>query len=208
MVVDDEEELGPHRGVDLGSGTKGPTRTSVIHADSPFGLVAAEHLGLCGQRFFVQTSAPQLLADGALGHADAVAVEEDRGDLRRRAAGELQAQRRGFGEELGMARTVPVSARGRGRRASTPPLRQARIQRSMVPLRNDVRCRRDAYGDAPLWRTSAPRSGGLSRMLVASAITAQRCRAMACWWSWSMSFLPLSSCHGTGGMKRRLPTTR
>jgi hypothetical protein len=78
----------------------------------------------------VQPGAAQLAADRPLGHRDAVPVEQDRGDLRCGAAGQLQPQRRGLGKQV----RVRAHRAGVGpRRRFSPPARQARIHRSIVP---------------------------------------------------------------------------
>ena len=80
-----------------------------------------------------------------------------------------------------MARAFPVSDRGEGRSPSTPPARQARSHRSMVPreyrrtVPSGCACSRAAIA-----RTTAPRSELVSRVFAASAITAHRCSAISC----------------------------
>src|SRR5271167_1360814 len=93
VVVDDEEQPGADRGVELGE--RDPWADE--HVGDPalvraVGLVSAEHLRLGQERFAVKAPAAQLGADGPLGDFDPVAVKEDRGDLGGRAARDLEAQ--------------------------------------------------------------------------------------------------------------------
>ena len=80
-----------------------------------------------------------------------------------------------------MARTAPVSERGDGRSASSPPARWTRSHLSIVPreyrriVPSGCACSRAAIA-----RTTAPRSELVSRVFAASAITAHRCSATSC----------------------------
>jgi hypothetical protein len=69
----------------------------------PTGLEAAEGPGLGGELGAVQAPALKLLAERALGDADAVTGAQDLGDVGGRALRPLPAQGGGFLEELGMA---------------------------------------------------------------------------------------------------------
>jgi hypothetical protein len=69
----------------------------------PAGLEAAEGPGLGGELGAVQALALKLLAERALGDADAVTGAQDLGDVGGRALRPLPAQGGGFLEELGMA---------------------------------------------------------------------------------------------------------
>jgi hypothetical protein len=86
-----------------------------------FGLVAAEHFRLRGQRLTVQPGAAQLGAHGALGDPDPVPVEQDRGDLRGGAGRQLQAQRGRLSEQL-RVRPHRADIRARARPQPGQPL--------------------------------------------------------------------------------------
>jgi hypothetical protein len=64
---------------------------------------------------------------------DPVPVIQDRGDLRGRPARQYRPQRGRLGEQLRMGADHAGVGPGRRLRASSPPLRQARSQRSIVP---------------------------------------------------------------------------
>ena len=101
MIIDNEEQPGPDRPVAPGPGHPGPDE----HVGDPplvrpAGLIAAVCLRPGGQGGPVQPGAAQLRADGPLRDSHAVPVEQDRGDLGGGAAGQLQPQRGGLGEQL------------------------------------------------------------------------------------------------------------
>jgi len=68
----------------------------------------------------VQAGAAELGADGPLGDPDPVPVIQDRGDLRGRAAGQLQPQRGGLGEQLRMRPDRPGIRAFRGPQGLQP----------------------------------------------------------------------------------------
>ena len=75
----------------------------------------------------------------------------------------------------------PVSDRVEGRSPSTPPARQARSHRPMVPREyRRVVPSGCPSGHAAIARTTAPRSQLASQVFAASAITAHRCSAISC----------------------------
>ena len=101
MVIDDQEQPRPRRPL--------PLRVRHPRADQyvgdpplvrPRSFVAPVCLGLGGQRLAVQPGAAQLAAHRPLGDGHPVPVVQDRGDLRGGAAGQLQPQRGGLGEQL------------------------------------------------------------------------------------------------------------
>jgi hypothetical protein len=211
MVINDEEQPGPHRPV--------PSRIGNprAHQDvgnpplaGPGGLIPAVCLRLGGQRLAVQPGAAQLGADGALRHGDPMPVEQDRGDLRRGPARQLQPQRRGLGEQLRVGADRAGIGPGRGLerpQAALAPRPQPAVDR---PPRIPGGPTRPGWvwARAAIWRASAPRSAAVSRSPAASAITAQRCSAISSCPLRSMRFSVHAGYGGTGGMKRRLPTIR
>ncbi|MDA8184219.1 MAG: hypothetical protein M0035_07330 [Actinomycetota bacterium] len=82
VVVDDQEQLGPHRGLHPWMRHE---RSDQDVGHPPFvrsgRLIAAEGLGLGHEGLFVQSGPAQLVAHGALGDPDAMAGEQDPGDL-------------------------------------------------------------------------------------------------------------------------------
>ena len=182
VVIDDQEQPGPRRPV--------PFRVRHRLADQhigdpplvrPLRLVAAVRFRGGFERGPVQPGAAQLPADGPVRDPHAVPVIQDRGDLRRRAAGSSSRSAAASANSSGIARTFPVSERAAGRSPSTPPAREARSHRSTVPREY----RRTVPSGCACWRaaiarTTAPRSPPDSRGFAASAITAHRCSAISC----------------------------
>ena len=195
MIIDDQEQPGPHRALPAGPGHP---RADQHVGDPPLvrpgGLVPAVGLRLGGQRLAVQPGAAQLAADRPLRDGHPVPVVQDRGDLRGRAAGQLQPQRGGLGEQLrvGAHRAGVGPRRGPERlQPALAPRPQPAVDRAPRvaagrPVRVGVGAARRSGGPA----RRAPRA--VSRSLAASAITAQRCSAISSCPLWSM----LSSVHG------------
>ena len=103
MVVDDQEQLGAHRGLD--SRVRHPRPDQ--HVGHPalvrtFCLVAAEGLLFGHQGLALESAPAQLRAHGALWNPDPVAVEEDPGDLGGRSRRALETQRADVVDKLGM----------------------------------------------------------------------------------------------------------
>ena len=194
----------------LGQGTQGPISTSLIHRSFgraasylPYVFGSAASASRCSpaRRSWARMVRSATVIPCRWNKIEAIWAAERPGSSRRSAAASANSS--------GCARTVPASARGEGRNASSPPARQARSQRSIVP--REYR-RADPSGwvwaRAAIWRTTAPRSAAVSRSLAASAITAQRCNAISSCPVRSMRFSVHAGYGGTGGMKRRLPTIR
>jgi hypothetical protein len=154
MVVDDEEQPGPRRAL---PSRPGHPRAHQDISDPPLvrpgGLVAAVCLRLGGQGLAVQPGAAQLPADGPLRDGDPVAVEQDRGDLRGRAARQLQPQRRGLGEQLRVGAHRPGVGPRRGPQRVQPalaPRSQPPVDRApRVAAGRPVGMRVGARGDPP-----------------------------------------------------------
>ena len=106
---------------------------------------------------------------------------QDRGDLRRGPAGQLQPQRGGLGEQLRHRPHLAGIGAGRGPQPvhpARPPGTQPPVDgAARVPPHRPVRVRVLARGDRP---HHAPRSPAASRGFAASAITAHRCSAISC----------------------------
>ena len=154
VVIDDQEQPGPHRSV--------PFRERHPRADEnigdpalvrPFRLVAA--VGLRGgfQRGPVQPGAAQLPADGPVGDLHAVPVLQDRGDLRRGPARHLQPQSGSLGEQLRHSPHRPGIGPLRGPQrvhsAFAPGPQPAVDRAARVPACRPVRVRVLAGGDLP-----------------------------------------------------------
>jgi hypothetical protein len=167
VVIDDQEQPGSRRPV--------PFRVRHPRADQhigdpplvrPLRLVAA--VGSRGgfQRGPVQPGAAQLPADGPLGDPDTVPVIQDRGDLRRGPAGQLQPQRGGLGEQFRhRPHLAGIRARRRAQRIDPagPPRPQPPVDRAArVPAHCPVRVRVLARGDRPHDR--APLAAGQPRV--------------------------------------------
>ena len=101
MIIDDQEQPGPRRALPA---RPGHPRADQHVGDPPLvragGLVPAVGLRLSGQRLAVQPGPAQLAAHRPLRDGHPVPVVQDRGDLRGGAAGQLQPQRGGLGEQL------------------------------------------------------------------------------------------------------------
>ena len=125
VVVDDQEQLGPHRGVGFRPGHVWPHQ----HVGDPAlvgarRLIAAECLGLGLKGGAVQAATVQLVADGAFRHRNPVTVPKNRGDLGRRARRDLEAQSRRLGEEFRVGPDHAGVGPGCGRQggeATAPP---------------------------------------------------------------------------------------
>jgi hypothetical protein len=162
VVIDDQEQPAPDR--PLPPGPRHPGTDEDV-GDPPLvrrgGLVAAVRLRLGRQRLAVQPGPAQLPAHGPLGHLDPVPVIQDRGDLRRRPAGQLQPQRRRLGEQLRMCPHDPgVGPPGRLERvqASGPPGPQPPVDRApRVRPRRATRVRVRPRRDPPDQRPALPR---------------------------------------------------
>ena len=211
MVIDDQEQPGPHRALPSGPGHP---RADQHVGDPPLvrpgRLVPAVGLRLGGQRLAVQPGAAQLAADRPLGDGDPVPVIQDRGDLRGRAAGQLQPQRGGLGEQLrvGAHHAGVGPRRGLAAPPARPRARPAATGRSCPASSGGTTrpggCGRGRRSGGPARRAPA----AVSRSPAASAITAQRCNAICSCCLWSIALLLHAGHGGTGGMKRRLPTIR
>ena len=162
MVVDDEEQPGAHRALPAGPGHPRPDQ----HVGDPplvrvRCLVPAVGLRLGGQRLAVQPGAAQLAADGPLGDGDPVPAEQDRGDLRGGAAGQLQPQRGGLTEQLRVGAHRPGVGPRRGLEGLQPALApgpQPAVDRApRVPPRRPVRVSVGAGGDLADQRTALRR---------------------------------------------------
>ena len=121
VVVDDQEQLGAHRALDPRMRDEGPDQ----HVGHPALVgagcfVAAEGLLLGDERLALEATAAQLVAHGALGHRDPVAVEQDPGDLGGRSRRALEAQRAGLFDELGVGAHRPSVSTRLGLQALEP----------------------------------------------------------------------------------------
>ena len=174
------------------------------------GLIAAEGLGLGGQRLAAEAPACELLAHRALGHADPVTGQEDPGDLGGRAA---RAARGAGRPPRRRARGGPApprcqsASRGEGLRGR-PGARPGSSGRwwpgcSGAPSRRDgcALVRRWPAPARPVRPVPAGRSPPRRSPPSGAGQPPLLCRS-------SMSSLLSRGRHGTGGMKRRLPTTR
>ena len=161
MIIDDQEQPGPHRAL--------PARPRHPRADQhvgdpplvrPGSLIPAVGLGLGGQRLAVQPGPAQLAADGPLRDRDPVPVIQDRGDLRGRAAGQLQPQRGGLGEQLRVGADHPGVGPRRGLQRLQPalaPRPQPAVDRApRIRPGRPVRVGVGAGGDPPDQRPPLP----------------------------------------------------
>ena len=152
MIIDDEEQPGPHRPL--------PPRVRHPRAGQHVGdpplvrpgrLIPTAGLRLGGQRLAVQPGPAQLAADGPLRDGDPVPVVQDRGDLRGGAAGQLQPQRGGLGEQLRVRADHPgVGPRRRLQRvqpAGSPRPEPAVDRAPRVAAGRPVRVHVSARGD-------------------------------------------------------------
>ena len=158
MVIDDQKQPRPDRAVPAWPGNPGPGEHV---ADPPLvrpgRLIPAVGLRLGGQGLPVQPGAAQLRADGPLGDPHAVPVIQDRGDLRGRAARQLQPQRGGLGGQLRMSAHRPGVGPRRGLQRIQPPgspRPQPPVDRpSGILPRRAVGMGMSARGDLPDQRT-------------------------------------------------------
>jgi len=134
MVIHDQEQPGPHRGLCLR--IRHPRADEHV-GDPPLvgagGLIAAVCLRLGAQCRPVQPGAAQLRADGPLRYPHAVAVEQDRGDLRGGASRQLQPQRGGLGEQFRVRAHRPGVGARRGLKRlqpAGPPCPQPPVDRA------------------------------------------------------------------------------
>jgi hypothetical protein len=118
----------------FGYGTHGPASTSVIHRSfgraasyRPYAFGSAARAARCSpaRRSWPRTVRSETLIPCRWYKIEAICAAERPGSSRRSAEASANSS--------GCARTTPVSARGEGLRASSPPLRHARSQRSIVP---------------------------------------------------------------------------
>ena len=170
MIIDDEEQPGPHRPLPPG---QGHPRADQHVGDPPLvragRLIPAVGLRRGGQRRPVQPGAAQLAADGPLGDPHPVPVVQDRGDLRGRPAGQLQPQRRRLGEQLRVsAHHAGVGARRglQGLQPPGPPGPQPAVDRAArVAPRRPVRVGVGARGYLPHQRPALGRGQPGARRL-------------------------------------------
>ena len=213
VVVDDQEQPGPHRPVDAGPGHP---RADEHVGDPP---VVGRARPRSGRTPSARPRAPRGAArPGAAGPAPCAPRPGSRGGDTGSRRSARPSGRAAPSAARPPRRTAPGGPAPRpcrpGPRASARrarrPARPAPTGRSF-PASSGARCRRGASGPASaIARTTAPRSAGVRRGLVASAITAeavQRDRLLLVVVHVISSVLrPVA--HGTGGMKRRLPTIR
>jgi hypothetical protein len=113
VVVDDQEQLGPHRV--LGPWIRHPRPDQHVGHPPlvrPLGLVAAEDPVLGRERCTMEPPPAQLIAHRALGDTDAVVVVDHAGDLGCRATGLFQTEPADLVYELGVPSHRPdVGAR-------------------------------------------------------------------------------------------------
>ena len=115
MVIHDQEQLCPHRGVDPRVWNEWPDEDVGDPAlVRPRSFVAAEDLRLCAERLARQAGPAQLGPHRPLRDGDPVPVEQDGRDLGRRAARQLETQRRCLVGQLGVGAHCSGVGSGRG----------------------------------------------------------------------------------------------